>query len=155
MHNWATDVAWTFRKEITKKALKYNSLLDMKVKNHALWQQNKMTEASHRHVNSDKHSSRLLNQQNPLTILCGRPPKNYKLKKLHHLGHHKELAQEAMSKKHMFRWTPSRRFLATSFRKWTQRGRTYPTTRGPLPTRTSIQSSQNSWSTRSHRQPKP
>jgi hypothetical protein len=41
-------------------------------------------------------------QQNPLTIPCGRRPRklNWSRNLLHHLGHHKELAQEATSKKH-------------------------------------------------------
>jgi hypothetical protein len=54
---------------------------------------------THQHRNSNnfsirtkiivsKHSCKVLHQENPLTFPCGR--------RLHHLGHHKELRQEAI-----------------------------------------------------------
>jgi hypothetical protein len=54
-------------------------------------------------ITAAEHSSKVLHQQNPLTIPCGRQPKKLKRVKklLHHLGHLKELVQEAALKKHM------------------------------------------------------
>jgi hypothetical protein len=52
---------------------------------------------------ASKHSCKVLHQQNPLTIPCGRRPRKSNMSRnlLRHLEHHKELGQEATSKKHM------------------------------------------------------
>jgi hypothetical protein len=54
---------------------------------------------------ASKHPRKVLHQQNPLTIPCGRKPRKLNRSRnfFHHLGHHKVLGQEAILKKH----TPS------------------------------------------------
>jgi hypothetical protein len=48
-----------------------------------------------------RHSCKGLHQQNPLTISSGRWPKKLKQVNKLHLGHKKEIGQEATFKKHV------------------------------------------------------
>jgi hypothetical protein len=105
---------------------------------------------------ASEHSCKVLHQQNPLTIPCGRRPREWNRSRylLFHLDHHRELGQKQRRKSTRFCWTLSKRFLAASLRKWTWRRKgTYTTSRDPLPTRTTNQPSQISCSYRSHQQP--
>jgi hypothetical protein len=67
----------------------------------------------------------------------------------------RNLGKKQRPKSTCFCWTLSKRFSTASLRKWTWIWRnTYTTSRDPLPTRTTNQPSQKSWSSRSHQQPK-